>query len=179
MQCLSAGRPEEHHATARKVRFTWRFPLKGTKRQRQALILEIVRHQAVSSQFEIVDALAERGVTSNQATVSRDLKDLGLVRAPDRDGRARYVAPAGNAGRTWEDVSDLLSDHVSDVDWNPLLVVLKTDSGAAHMVGVAVDSLREPDIVGTVAGDDTLLVVPRSEAARERLVARFHKVAGG
>lgn len=152
--------------------------MKGTKRQRQALILEIVRHQAVSSQFEIVDSLAARGVTTNQATVSRDLRDLGLVRAPDRDGRPRYVVPAENAGRTWEEISELLSDHVSDVDWSPQLVVLKTDSGAAHMVGVAVDSLREPDIVGTVAGDDTLLVVPRSEAARERLVARFLKVVG-
>ena len=152
--------------------------MKSNKRQRQALILEIVRQKPVSSQFEIVDALAERGVATNQATVSRDLKDLGMVRAPDRDGRARYVAPAENAGRTWEDVSELLSDHVSDVDWNPLLVVLKTDSGAAHMVGAAVDALREPDIVGTVAGDDTLLVVPRSEAARERLVARFLQVVG-
>jgi transcriptional regulator of arginine metabolism len=152
--------------------------LKSTKRQRQALILEIVRHKPVSSQFEIVDALAERGVATNQATVSRDLKDLGMVRAPDRDGRARYVAPTENPSRTWEEVSELLSDHVFDVDWNPLLVVLKTDSGAAHMVGAAVDALREPDIVGTVAGDDTLLVVPRSEAARERLVAQFLQVVG-
>ncbi len=152
--------------------------MKSTKRQRQALILEIVRNKPVSSQFEIVEALAERGVATNQATVSRDLKGLGMVRAPDRDGRARYVAPAENLSRTWEDVSELLSDHVSDVDWSPLLVVLKTDSGAAHMVGVAVDALREPDIVGTVAGDDTLLVVPRSEAARERLVARFLQVVG-
>ncbi len=152
--------------------------MKSTKRQRQALILEIVRNKPVSSQFEIVEALAERGVATNQATVSRDLKGLGMVRAPDRDGRARYVAPAENLSRTWEDVSELLSDHVSDVDWSPLLVVLKSDSGAAHMVGVAVDALREPDIVGTVAGDDTLLVVPRSEAARERLVARFLQVVG-
>lgn len=149
-----------------------------TKRQRQNMIQEIVRQRPVSSQFEIVDALAERGVGTNQATVSRDLKELGLVRAPDPLGRARYVAPAETPSRTWDNISALLSEHVTDVDWNPLLIVLKTGSGAAHMIGVAVDALREPDIVGTVAGDDTLLVVPRSEAARERLVERLQEAVG-
>lgn len=152
--------------------------MRGTKRQRQNLILEIVRQRPVGSQFEIVDALAARGVATNQATVSRDLKELGLVRAPDPVGRARYVVPAESPGRTWDNISAILAEHVVDVDWNPLLIVLKTGSGAAHMIGVAVDALREPDIVGTVAGDDTLLIVPRTEAARERLVERLQDALG-
>lgn len=158
----SATRPGRRHR-----------PMGAGKRFRQQLILEIVHQRPVGSQVELVAALADRGVATNQATVSRDLKEMGLVRVHDPANGARYLPPSEAQARTWESISGVLSEHVQGVDWNPLLIVVKTGTGAAHMVGVAVDGLREPDIVGTVAGDDTLLVVPRSEEARERLVRRL------
>jgi len=142
------------------------------KRERQSLILAIVREQAVGSQADVVRELSRRGARANQATVSRDLRELGLARVPHGDGY-RYEA----ARRvSWE---QHFAEFTTRVDGNASLIVLKTLPGCAHIVAAELDDLELPEIVGTVAGDDTVLVVPRGGPARKKLQARLEGLLAG
>ena len=141
------------------------------KRQRQASILEIIRQRDIRSQAELVEALALLGISANQATVSRDLRELGLVRLADQRYAKASSPPESEDG--WDELHRLFRLYVKELDGNTDLLMIKTGPGAAHMVAAAIDSLREPDVVGTLAGDDTLLVMPRTRKARKELEQRF------
>ena len=137
------------------------------KARRQRQILEIIRRQPVGTQRELAAALREAGFTVTQATVSRDIKELGLMKASD--GRTlRYTAPGEQPVALTEDrLRRLFRDYVLAVEANESLVVVKTVPGAAQGVASGLDHVRWPDILGTVAGDDTIFVAVRSR----RLVA--------
>jgi transcriptional regulator of arginine metabolism len=143
------------------------------KQQRQEAILDIVALGEVGSQADIVHELADRGITANQATVSRDIQQLGLIRV----GHRYALPPTSLAGRS-EGVDQVLRQHVVKVDGNASLIVLKTPPGHAHVVAVALDALEGDDIVGTVAGDDTLLVVPRDKRVKKALMEQFASLIG-
>lgn len=136
------------------------------KPQRQHVIAKLLAHHAVSSQEQLVDLLAAEGVASTQATVSRDLADLGAIRVRAGDGEPIYAIPElPKEQRAPEDhLRRVFGEWVVEVSHAGNLVVLRTPPGSAHVVGSALDRADLPDVLGTVAGDDTLIVVAREDA---------------
>ncbi|MGQ9512041.1 arginine repressor [Thermodesulfitimonas sp.] len=141
------------------------------KRARQQKILQLIKERPITSQRDLVRALAAAGFKVTQATVSRDIRELGLVKVA-ADGGLRYVAPRplGKGDLDAVRFRRLIRDAVLDVETSENLVVVKTFPGAAQGVASAIDQVEWPGVVGTVAGDDTLLIVakPRSRAAEVR-----------
>ncbi len=134
---------------------------------RRTQILDLLRTESVESQTELRQKLARRGIHVTQATVSRDLEELGVIKAREGyrmpDSREAAVVPQ-------PPLSIVLKEFLRDVFQASNLVVLKTHPGNAHSVAVALDAEKWPEVVGTVAGDDTIFVAtPRArEAARIR-----------
>jgi transcriptional regulator of arginine metabolism len=123
--------------------------------RRRELIRELVSRRPVRSQAELVDLLAERGIDATQATVSRDLDELGIAKVRGADGHVAYALP--EAG----DLSQLLRQFVTGIDASGNLAVVRTPPGAAGTVASAIDHADLPGVLATVQGDDTLLVVAR------------------
>lgn len=142
--------------------------------QRERLILEIVSSQPVRTQAELVRALRRKGLQVTQATVSRDIKRLGLVKVPDERGRYRYAPPQGvqqaSSPGARAKLAAAFREFVTGVDWGEGLVLVKTLAGRANAVAAAIDEVRMPEIAGTVAGDDTILVVVRRPQDRRAVV---------
>jgi len=132
------------------------------KSKRQSAILEIVDREAITSQEQLRDRLRERGIDATQATLSRDVRDLALIkRAADgayRRAGAEPVLPVDPNVLFKTAVDDYLRRH----DVVEQLIVLKTDPGQAQSLAVEIDRAGLPEIVGTIAGDDTILVICRS-----------------
>ena len=123
-------------------------------------IMAVVQRQFVSTQGQIAAALQERGMQVSQATLSNDLKELGLVKTPAEDGRLRYCLPTGNASvYPRRMLKQELVDFLVDMDSAGHLLVLKTPPGNAPGLAAALDRISWNEVVGTVAGDDTILVV--------------------
>ncbi|SRR5579883_925723 len=149
------------------------------KRERHAVILELIDSRPVASQEELRRLLRQRGLDVTQSTLSRDVHELRLARVPTEAG-VRYARadPAGTNGDGRPTLESLIPQLVTTVDGVSELLVLRTPPGSAHTVAVALDSDRTPDVLGTVAGDDTILIVCRSVAARERLGKRVTALMG-
>ncbi len=149
------------------------------KKDRQSTILEVVNAHAVDSQEELRRLLRHRGWDVTQATLSRDLRELRLVRIPTNDG-PRY-APAGGANTNAEGqatLEGLLPTLVIGVDGVGELLVVRTVTGGAQPVAAALDGAGWPEVMGTIGGDDTILLVCRSAAARERIARRLRDIVG-
>ncbi len=133
------------------------------KDERQRLITSIVSRRRVGTQHELLDALARAGCGVTQATISRDIRELGLEKTHDILGRPRYVAP--QAART-ADPRDALTGVLSQFGRSALsaenIVVVHSELGSAPAVARALDRLEHPKIVGTIAGDDTCIAIARS-----------------
>ena len=150
------------------------------KRDRHRTIREIVAATTVGSQEELRQHLAERGWDVTQSTLSRDLHELRLARVPTADGM-RYLAStdAEAAERGRVALEALLPQLFDRVDGVGELVVLHTLPGGAQPVAAAFDAAAWPDVLGTVGGDDTILIICRSSAARERVIKRLEKLGEG
>lgn len=149
------------------------------KTKRQMKILEIISRRPVFTQEELAEALRQEGINVTQATISRDIKELNLVKVPCGDGRAKYGLPSGNPGKIILDkLKRLLADCCLSIDASGNLIVVKTISGTAPGVGEALDELRMPEILGTVAGDNTVLVVARSPDKVGYIVSKLKDLAG-
>src|SRR6187399_3038302 len=131
------------------------------KPQRQHRILRVLEDQPVSSQAQLVQLLEADGVVATQATVSRDLEELGAVKVRIPGGAMAYAIPEHAKEGTVSDdhLRRVIGEFVVEVAQSANLVVLRTPPGSAHVVGSAIDRAGLPDILGTVAGDDTILVV--------------------
>jgi transcriptional regulator of arginine metabolism len=142
---------------------------------RERAILEIVAERPVATQEELARELARRGVEVTQATVSRDVKRLGLVKVSDAGGAYRYAVGNGVGGGAHasgeENLRSAFREFVTGVDGGEAFFLVKTLPGRANAVGVAIDEARRPVIAGTIAGDDTILVIVRK--ARDRDHARW------
>ena len=139
------------------------------KTERQALIREIIKHHIVATQEALGERLRQQGIRVTQATVSRDIKELMLVKVPVGDGRSRYAFPTeSKEGFSRERMGRMFRDAVVGVEDSENLIVITTLPGTANAVASALDGAKWPEIIGTIAGDDTILVVvkPR-EAVRE------------
>lgn len=149
----------------------------ANKSSRHATILEITGSHAVGSQEELRQRLARRGVHVTQATLSRDLRELGLVRVPMEDG-ARYARPGALAEEAKPSLEALLPQLFASVSGVGELVVLHTVASGAQPISEAIDAEGWPEVLGTIAGENTILVVCRSPAARQSVVGRLTGLAG-
>jgi transcriptional regulator of arginine metabolism len=147
------------------------------KRERQALILELVQARPVSSQGELRRLLAGRGQEVTQATLSRDLRDLGLARVTTEEG-IRYVIPEVLADDASPPLDATLAQFFADIDGVSELIVLRTLPGGAQPVAEAIDAGGWPEILGTIGGENTVLVVCRSGQARIEVMKRLREMGG-
>jgi len=148
------------------------------KTQRHAAILKIVRSERVASQEELRALLKAEGFDVTQATLSRDIRELGLAKVAAPDGGSHYAAPPDGPQAMRPHLEQLLPTHLASVDGVGPLLVLKTPAGGAQALGLALDAVAWPEIVGTIAGDDAVLVITRSERARRAVQARLKQAAG-
>jgi transcriptional regulator of arginine metabolism len=150
------------------------------KPQRQHRILRVLEDQPVSSQAQLVQLLEAEGVVATQATVSRDLEELGAVKVRIPGGAMAYAIPDGHRDRAPSDdhLRRLLGEFVVEVAFSSNLVVLRTPPGSAHVVASAIDRSAMPDTLGTVAGDDTVLVVCTESVGGNEVAGRLAALAG-
>jgi len=149
------------------------------KTSRQNVILEIITEQDIETQSQLLEALEARGVSSTQATVSRDIKELRLIKEIAPDGNYRY-APAGadldsDASRRMEGI---FRDGCVSFDYALHTVVIHTLPGLAQAVGSALDGMTHDNVLGCIAGDDTVLVIMRNAASAERLCTHLRRNYG-
>lgn len=151
-----------------------------TKPQRQHRIMRLLQEQPISSQEQLVELLAADGVVATQATVSRDLEDLGAVKVRIPGGMTTYAVPEhAKEQRAPDDhLRRVMGEFVVEVAHSGNVVVLRTPPGSAHVVASALDRAGVVDVLGTVAGDDTMLVVCSESAGGESVATRLAGLAG-
>ncbi len=149
----------------------------ANKRERHDTILEIVNARVVSSQEDLRKLLLQRGWDVTQATLSRDLRELRLARVPTPEG-ARYAITDGSIEESRAALDTLLPQLFLRIDGVSEMLVLRTVPGGAQPIAAALDGEAWSDILGTVGGDDTILIICRSVAARERVMRRLRGLAG-
>ncbi|HLQ22164.1 MAG TPA: hypothetical protein VK132_03105 [Gemmatimonadales bacterium] len=147
------------------------------KTQRHAAILKIVRSATVASQERLRELLKVEGYDVTQATLSRDIRALGLAKVAAPDGGSHY-APPETGGQIRPHLEQLLPTMLVSADGVGPLLVLKTATGAAQALGLALDGAGWSEIIGTIAGDDAILVIARSERARRSVQTRLQGLAG-
>jgi transcriptional regulator of arginine metabolism len=148
-----------------------------SKRTRQTAILEIIRQERVGSQEALREFLLERAIDVTQATLSRDIRDLRLVKVQGADGQPYYTLPD-----EWENappLERLLPTLFLSVEGAGNLLVVKTMTGGAQAVGLGIDWEEWPEVLGTIAGDDTILLVLRDAEQMDQVVERIKKIARG
>jgi transcriptional regulator of arginine metabolism len=152
----------------------------STKVARQAAIARIIGQRPVSSQPQLVELLQSEGINATQATVSRDLEDLGAVKVRVPGGDTVYALPELEPQRVapHEQLRRVMGEWVAEVQVSANLVVVRTPPGCAHVVASALDRSGLPGVIGTVAGDDTMLVVADEEMGGAELAHRLRQLAG-
>ena len=129
------------------------------KNARQKKILELIEEYEISTQEALIQKLADHGFDSTQTTISRDIRQLRLIKGPTGRGTYKYVAPEVRRGNDAPGHNSALTDAVLKIESAQNMIVIKTMSGMANAIAVCVDSLQIKDIIGSVAGDDTILLV--------------------
>lgn len=152
----------------------------STKARRQQLIVTLIEQFAVTNQPQLVDLLADNGVTATQATVSRDLEDLGAVKVRVPGGESVYAiaefAPARVAPE--DQLRRVMGEWVAEVRHSGPMVVVRTPPGCAHVVASALDRSQLGGLIGTVAGDDTIFCVADESTGGNALADIFRDLAG-
>ena len=156
-----------------------------TRAARLDIIIDIIRNNAVGSQAELLDALHERGIDVTQATISRDLADLDATKTTSRDGTEMYAVPAEGGDRTLQAnarrdlgarLQRVAGETMVSVDYSGNLVVLRTPPGAAQYLASALDHSSLRDIIGTIAGDDTIMLVVAESSSGKAVASRLQKL---
>jgi transcriptional regulator of arginine metabolism len=146
------------------------------KRERQESILEIIKGNRVMNQMELRNHLAAHGIDVTQATLSRDLRDLRIVKVPRAEGGGYYSLPD-----EWEHappLETLLPTLFVSAEGTGNLLVVRTLTGGAQAVALGIDWEEWPEVLGTIAGDDTILLILREAAALETISSRLRGIAG-
>ena len=133
-----------------------------TKKERLNAILNIIKDQEISTQEELTDALNSAGYNVSQATVSRDINELNLIKSDGLNKKTRYVKPSMDKSRISEKMINLFKEVTISINSANNLVIVKTLEGSAQSVGMTIDGMNLPEILGTVAGDDTLLIITKT-----------------
>jgi transcriptional regulator of arginine metabolism len=149
-----------------------------TKHERQSRLLALIESQAISTQEELVEALVSSGLAVTQATVSRDIKELGIVKVTVGGGSQKYV-PMDRTGEVSAGrLRKVFAEAAVSCDSAGNTVVVRTLQGMAQACAFALDSLRIPEVLGSIAGDDTIFIIARSEVLAGALSARIVRMIG-
>ena len=157
-----------------------------SKAARQHLIASVIERNAIRSQGELVELLNERGIVATASTVSRDLTEMEAVRVRHEDGSLVYAVPGEGGDRSpraaggaaaQQRLARLAHELLVSAEASANLVVLRTPPGAAQFLASAVDHVGHPGILGTIAGDDTVLVIARDPSGGEALATHFTELA--
>ena len=146
------------------------------KAKRQALIREIVEAQSIQTQEELAEALRAHGMVVTQATVSRDIREMHLLKVLAEDGSYRYATMEKSDSGMNDRLIRMLSDSVVEMNSANNLIVIHTLPGSAHVAAEAIDNLRWPETIGTIAGDNTILVIVRTNEEVDTVMKRFHSI---
>lgn len=140
-----------------------------TRSTRQTKILELIADRVVETQDDLARLLQEAGFNATQATISRDIKELGIVKMSIDGKRQKYVRESGNRSVPGKFIN-LFRHAVVSIRYANNIVVIRTLPGSANIAGMMLDRLENPDILGCVAGDDTVMAVTISEKAAQQIV---------
>ena len=147
------------------------------KNQRRSAIMNIVRHTRVHSQEQLRTLLHGQGIDVTQATLSRDIRELRLAKVADPSGGSYYAASI-NGEHLHPPLGQLLPALLLSIEGVGPLLVVKTPAGSAEALGSALDQQRWPEVIGCIAGDDTMLIITRSERARRALAIKLRDLGG-
>jgi len=143
------------------------------KAQRHIKIKELIASGVIETQDDLVAALRKAGFPVTQATVSRDIKELQLVKVPLEDGRYKYSLPPDRQTNPLQKLKRTLSDNFVSIDSTENLIVLKCSPGTANAIGALLDNMEWPEIMGTICGDDTILIICRTKDNATTIVRRL------
>lgn len=147
------------------------------KSNRQNVILSIISEQEIETQNHLLDALAEHGIRTTQATLSRDIRELHLIKTLSPTGKYRYAAPTESAKPRYDDrLRKIFRESVTSYAFAQNIVVIKTLPGLASGAASTLDSMQIRDLVGTLAGDDTAFLVMKTNASAESLCEEIKKM---
>lgn len=144
-----------------------------SKIQRHIKIRELITENEIETQDDLVDHLKSLGYNVTQATVSRDIKELHLVKVPSINGTYKYSLPADQRFNPLDKLKRLIMDAFVKIDHASHFIVLTTLPGNAHAVGVLIDNLDWKEIMGTICGDDTCLIICKTELDTQEIKNRF------
>ena len=148
------------------------------KNARQNKILELIDEYEISTQEALIQKLAEHGFDSTQTTISRDIRQLRLIKGPTGRGTYKYVAPEVRKGNDAPGHNSALTDAVLKIEAAQNIIVVKTMAGMANAIAVCIDSLQMKDIIGSVAGDDTILLVFKNTEKAQQIETELKSVFG-
>ncbi len=143
---------------------------------RQIKLLELISDKEIETQDELAKELQNAGFEVTQATVSRDIKELGLIKISADGKRQRYTKERGDSAVASK-FTDMFRHSVVSIDFAVNIVVIRTLSGSANVAGAMIDRLKNKSVLGCVAGDDTVFAVLRDEASAEEMVAQLREIA--
>lgn len=148
------------------------------KKGRQEKILELISKYEIETQDELIEFLCEEGYNVTQATISRDIRDLDLVKVAMPDGAYKYVVShvSGKSTRNAGLLSHTVVDTVLSITCAQNIIVLRTTPGMAQAVALAIDRIPDSDVLGSVAGDDTIIVVTTDTETAQTVAARMRKL---
>lgn len=143
------------------------------KNRRQMIIQNIIEKMSIETQEELAEELRKRGLSVTQATISRDINELRLIKVSDENGRHRYISSRQPKQPMNDRQLRIFIDSVLSVTASENLIVVKTTSGAANGAAETVDSLDWPEILGSIAGDNTILIILTNSDAAQKAVQKF------
>ncbi len=146
------------------------------KINRQSKILEIIKNNVIETQDELTSRLIAEGYSVTQATVSRDIKELRIIKVSDENGRYKYASPTTDGVGVRARYLNIIEQTVTHTDFANNLLVIKTFSGMAQAAGAAIDSMSFDGVLGCIAGDDTILVVTRDESTAAKISRKIGEI---
>ena len=147
------------------------------KVKRHSKILELIRENDIETQEMLADLLNKAGFNVTQATVSRDIRELKLTKATMQSGKQKYVATAKESSFVTERLNRVFRDGIVSIDYAQNIVVIKTLIGMAMAVAAALDSMENSEIMGTIAGDDTIFCVVKNESRAVKLTENLKAIS--
>ena len=147
------------------------------KVKRQSKILELIRENDIETQEMLADLLNKAGFNVTQATVSRDIRELKLTKATMQSGKQKYVATAKESSFVTERLNRVFRDGIVSIDYAQNIVVIKTLVGMAMAVAAALDSMENSEIMGTIAGDDTIFCVVKNESKAVKITENLKAIS--
>lgn len=145
------------------------------KQKRQQQILKIISERDIKTQQELTESLEAAGFLVTQATVSRDIKELGLIKISLSDGTYKYAVTQEEKKDNKEHIS-IFSKSIVSIKYAMHTIIVKTNSGMANAVAATLDAVLNHEILGTIAGDDTILIILESQEQAEKMASRLYKM---